>query len=161
MFLGAAPGVGKTMEMLAEARRRLAGGTDVLVGIVETQAGRRPQAAIGDLPVLPRARIAYRGQELEEFDLDAALTRRPQILLLDELAHSNAPGSRHPKRWQDVEELREAGIEVWTTMNVQHLESLSEAVARITGVRVAETVPDRVLAEADAGGAASTSRPPS
>ncbi|MBK1656812.1 sensor histidine kinase [Paracraurococcus ruber] len=150
VFLGAAPGVGKTMEMLAEARRRLAGGTDVLVGIVETHGRVETQAAIGDLPILPRSRLAYRGQELEEFDLDGALARRPGILLLDELAHSNAPGSRHPKRWQDVEELREAGIEVWTTMNVQHLESLSEVVARITGVRVTETVPDRVLAEADA-----------
>jgi two-component system sensor histidine kinase KdpD len=138
------------MEMLAEARRRHAGGTDVLIGIVETHGRAETGAAIGGLPILPRTRIPYRGQELEEFDLDGALARRPQILLLDELAHTNATGSRHPKRWQDVEELRAAGIEVWTTMNVQHLESLSEAVARITGVRVAETVPDRVLAEADA-----------
>lgn len=150
VFLGAAPGVGKTWEMLASARRRAAGGATVLIGIVETHGRAETQAAIGELPVLPRAHIEYRGQVLEEFDLDAALARHPEILLLDELAHSNAPGSRHPKRWQDVEELRAAGIEVWTTMNVQHLESLSEAVARITGVRVAETVPDRVLAEADA-----------
>lgn len=150
VFLGGAPGVGKTWEMLAEGRRRAAGGDDVLIGIVETHGRAETQSAIGDLPILPRARLDYRGQALEEFDLDAALARRPRILLLDELAHSNAPGSRHPKRWQDVEELRDAGIEVWTTMNVQHLESLSEAVARITGVRVAETVPDRVLAEADA-----------
>jgi len=150
VFLGAAPGVGKTMEMLAEARRRLVGGADVLIGIVETHGRVETQAAIGDLPILPRARIAYRGQELQEFDLDGALARRPDILLLDELAHSNAPGSRHAKRWQDVEELRDAGIEVWTTVNVQHLESLSEPVARITGIRVAETVPDRMLAEADA-----------
>lgn len=150
VFLGAAPGVGKTVEMLTEARRRLAGGTEVLVGIVETHGRAETQAAIGDLPVLPRTRILYRGQDLEEFDLDSALARRPSILLLDELAHSNAPGSRHPKRWQDVEELRAAGIEVWTTMNIQHLESLSEAVARVTGVRVSETVPDHVLAEADA-----------
>jgi two-component system sensor histidine kinase KdpD len=150
VFLGAAPGVGKTCEMLTEARRRAAGGEDVLIGIVETHGRAETEAAIGELPVLPRARIAYRGQVLEEFDLDAALQHRPRILLLDELAHSNAQGSRHPKRWQDVEELRVAGIEVWTTMNVQHLESLSEAVARITGVRVAETVPDHVLAEADA-----------
>jgi two-component system sensor histidine kinase KdpD len=150
VFLGAAPGVGKTYEMLAEARRRRAGGADVLIGIVETHGRAETQAAIGDLATLPRAQLPYREQVIEEFDLDAALERRPSILLLDELAHSNAPGSRHPKRWQDVEELREAGIEVWTTMNVQHLESLSEAVARITGVRVAETVPDRVLAEADA-----------
>ncbi|WP_149536955.1 sensor histidine kinase [Siccirubricoccus phaeus] len=150
VFLGAAPGVGKTFEMLAEARRRQAGGAGVLIGIVETHGRAETEAAIGPLPVLPRARLAHRGQVIEEFDLDAALARRPGILLLDELAHSNAPGSRHPKRWQDVAELREAGIEVWTTMNVQHLESLSEAVARVTGVRVAETVPDRVLAEADA-----------
>src|SRR5690242_3299736 len=125
VFLGAAPGVGKTFEMLV-------------------------QAQIAELEVLPRNHITYRGQTLEEFDLDAALARQPQILLLDELAHTNVPGSRHPKRWMDVEELRAAGIEVWTTMNVQHLESLSDAVARITGVWVAETVPDRVLAEADA-----------
>lgn len=150
VFLGAAPGVGKTYEMLAGARRRQAGGADVLIGIVETHGRAETQAAIGELPILPRARLTYRGQELEEFDLDAALARRPGILLLDELAHTNAPGSRHPKRWQDVEELCEAGVEVWTTMNVQHLESLSEAVARITGVRVTETVPDRILAEADA-----------
>lgn len=150
VFLGAAPGVGKTFEMLAEAHRRKAGGAEVMIGIVETHGRAETLAAVGDLPVLPRARIPYRGQEIEEFDLDAALVRRPAILLLDELAHTNAPGSRHPKRWQDVEELREAGIEVWTTMNVQHLESLSDAVARITGIRVAETVPDRVIAEADA-----------
>ena len=150
VFLGAAPGVGKTFEMLIQGRRRRLGGADVVVGLVETHERAETQAQIADLPVLPRARIDYRGQTLEEFGLDAALARRPQILLLDELAHTNAPGSRHPKRWQDVEELRAAGIEVWTTMNVQHLESLSEAVARITGVRVAETVPDRVLAEADA-----------
>lgn len=150
VFLGAAPGVGKTMEMLAEARRRQAGGTTVLIGVVETHGRAETEAAIGALPVLPRTTIPYRSQALEEFDLDGALARRPQILLLDELAHSNAPGSRHAKRWQDAEELRDAGIEVWTTLNVQHLESLSDAVARITGVRVAETVPDRVLAEADA-----------
>ncbi|MBL6077179.1 sensor histidine kinase KdpD [Belnapia sp. T18] len=154
VFLGAAPGVGKTYEMLAEARRRRAGGADPVVGIVETHGRAETEAQLGGLPVLPRAVIPYAAPNgmrmLEEFDLDAALARRPAILLLDELAHSNAPGSRHPKRWQDVEELREAGIEVWTTMNVQHLESLSDAVARITGIRVAETVPDRVLAEADA-----------
>jgi len=150
VFLGAAPGVGKTFEMLIQGRRRRLGGADVVVGLVETHGRAETQAQIADLPILPRARVEYRGQMLEEFDLDAALARRPQILLLDELAHTNAPGSRHPKRWQDVEELREAGVEIWTTMNVQHLESLSEAVARITGVRVAETVPDRVLADADA-----------
>ncbi|MBL6081236.1 sensor histidine kinase KdpD [Belnapia sp. T18] len=150
VFLGAAPGVGKTFEMLVQARRRQLGGADVIAGVIETHGRAETLGQIGELPVLPRARIDYRGQALEEFDLDAALARRPQILLLDELAHTNVPGSRHPKRWMDVEELRAAGIEVWTTMNVQHLESLSDAVARITGVRVAETVPDRILAEADA-----------
>ncbi|WP_376089315.1 sensor histidine kinase KdpD [Roseomonas sp. CCTCC AB2023176] len=149
VFLGAAPGVGKTYEMLEEARKLREAGADVLVGIVETHGRTETEAQLGDLPVLPRARMAYRGKALEEFDLDTALSRRPAVLLLDELAHTNAPGSRHPKRWQDVEELRAAGIEVWTTMNVQHLESLSDAVARITGVRVAETVPDDVLAGAD------------
>ncbi|MBP0492617.1 sensor histidine kinase [Pararoseomonas indoligenes] len=150
VFLGAAPGVGKTYEMLTEARRRALGGTDVVVGLAETHGRAETAAQLSGLEVLPRARLAYRGQVLEEFDLDAALARHPAILVLDELPHSNAPGSRHPRRWQDVEELRAAGIEVWTAMNVQHLESLSDAVARITGVRVAETVPDHVLAEADA-----------
>jgi two-component system sensor histidine kinase KdpD len=150
VFLGAAPGVGKTYEMLSEGRSLQASGTEVLVGLLETHGREETAAQLGSLPVLPRRRIAYRGQSLEEFDLDAALVLRPQVLLLDELAHTNAPGSRHPKRWQDVEELRGAGIEVWTTMNVQHLESLSEDVARITGIRVQETVPDPVLAGADA-----------
>jgi two-component system sensor histidine kinase KdpD len=150
VFLGAAPGVGKTVEMLAEGKRILAAGRDVLVGLVETHGRAETEAAIAPLPRMPLRPIAYRGQVLQEFDLDAALQRRPQILLLDELAHTNAPGSRHPKRWQDVEELRDAGIEIWTTMNVQHLESSAEAVARVTGVRVAETVPDSVLAGADA-----------
>ncbi|MBS7811879.1 sensor histidine kinase [Roseococcus pinisoli] len=150
VFLGAAPGVGKTVEMLAEARRVHEAGRDVLVGLVETHGRAETEAAVGTLPRLPLRSMAYRGQALQEFDLDAALARHPAILLLDELAHTNAPGSRHPKRWQDVEELRDAGIEVWTTMNVQHLESSAEAVARVTGVRVAETVPDSVLAGADA-----------
>ncbi len=150
VFLGAAPGVGKTFEMLNEARRRHASGDDILVGIVESHGRGETEAQLGDLPILPRQRLDYRGQVLEEFDLDAALARKPAVLLLDELAHSNAPGSRHPKRWMDVVELQAAGIDVWTTMNVQHLEGLSEAVARITGVRVAETVPDSVLAQADA-----------
>jgi two-component system sensor histidine kinase KdpD len=150
VFLGAAPGVGKTMEMLAEGRRRHEVGTDVLIGLVETHGRAETEAAIGSLPILPRRSFAYHGRTLEEFDLDAALARHPAILLLDELAHSNAPGSRHAKRWQDVEELCLAGIEVWTTMNVQHLESSAEAVARVTGIRVAETVPDAVLKSADA-----------
>jgi two-component system sensor histidine kinase KdpD len=150
VFLGAAPGVGKTFEMLLQARRRQLGGADVVAGLIETHGRAETTSQIGPLELLPLARIDYRGQQLEEFDLDAALARHPQILLLDELAHTNAPGSRHPKRWQDVAELRQSGIEVWTTMNVQHLESLSDAVARITGVRVQETVPDQVLTEADA-----------
>ena len=150
VFLGAAPGVGKTFEMLVQARRRRLDGTDVVVGLIETHGRAETQAQLGELEVLPPAHRDYRGQELHEFDLDAALRRRPQILLLDELAHSNAPGSRHPKRWMDVEELRHAGIEVWTAMNVQHLEGLADAVARITGIHVTETVPDGVLAEADA-----------
>ncbi|MBS7790100.1 sensor histidine kinase KdpD [Roseococcus sp. SDR] len=150
VFLGAAPGVGKTMEMLIEGRRLLAAGRDVVIGLVETHGRAETEAAIAPLPRQPLKAIAYRGRVLHEFDLDAALARRPAILLLDELAHSNAPGSRHAKRWQDVEELRDGGIEVWTTMNVQHLESSAEAVARVTGVRVAETVPDAVLKGADA-----------
>ena len=150
VFLGAAPGVGKTFEMLVQARRRRLGGADVVAGLIETHGRAETEGQLGELEVLPRRRLSYRGQVLEEFDLDAALARRPDILLLDELAHSNAPGSRHLKRWQDVGALREAGIEVWTTVNVQHLESLSDTVARITGVRVTETVPDAVLAGADA-----------
>ncbi|UFN48483.1 sensor histidine kinase KdpD [Roseomonas sp. OT10] len=150
VFLGAAPGVGKTYEMLTEARRRALGGADIVVGLVETHGRSETAAQVAGLEFLPRVRMEHRGRMLEEFDLDAALLRHPGILVVDELPHTNAPGSRHPKRWQDVEELRAAGIEVWTAMNVQHLESLSDAVARITGVRVAETVPDHVLAGADA-----------
>ena len=149
VFLGAAPGVGKTWDMLSAARRRRADGTDVVVGVVETHGRAETEAQIGDLPVLPRRPVGYRGRVLEEFDLDAALARRPGLLLVDELAHTNAPGSRHAKRWEDVAELLEAGIDVWATMNIQHLESLNDAVARITGIRVNETLPDRVLEMAD------------
>ncbi|WP_159994996.1 sensor histidine kinase KdpD [Roseomonas sp. 18066] len=149
VFLGAAPGVGKSFEMLAQARRLAAAGTDIVVGLIETHGRAETEAQRGALAEIPRRAIAYRGQVLAEFDLDAALARRPAILVLDELAHSNAPGSRHPKRWQDVEELRAAGIEVWTALNIQHLESLGEVVARITGIRVAERVPDAVLEGAD------------
>ena len=149
VFLGAAPGVGKTWAMLAQARRRQGEGVDVLAGVIETHGRAETQAQVGDLPMLPRVPVAYRGQTLEEFDLDAALARRPGLLLVDELAHTNAPGSRHNKRWEDVEELLAAGLDVWATLNVQHLESLNEDVARITGVRVAETLPDRVLEGAD------------
>jgi len=149
VFLGAAPGVGKTHEMLASARRLLAEGRDVLIGVVETHGRAGTQQQIGALPILPRRTIAYRGQVLDEFDVDAALARRPGLLLVDELAHTNAPGSRHNKRWEDVAELLEAGIDIWATLNVQHLESLNDDVARITGVRVTETLPDRVMEMAD------------
>ncbi len=149
IFLGAAPGVGKTWEMLAAARARVAEGADVLIGIVETHGRSGTEAQIGELPILPRSHIPYRGQVLEEFDLEAAIARRPALLLMDELAHTNAPGSRHAKRWEDVRDLLDAGVDVWATLNVQHLESLNEAVARITGVRVSETLPDRVIEMAD------------
>jgi two-component system sensor histidine kinase KdpD len=145
VFLGAAPGVGKTWEMLTAARIRRAEGIDVVIGVVETHGRAETEAQIGTLPVLPRHQVAYRGKVLEEFDLDGALTRHPQLLLIDELAHTNAPGSRHHKRWEDVQEVLDAGIDVWATLNVQHLESVNDSVARITGVRVRETLPDRVL----------------
>lgn len=148
IFLGAAPGVGKTWEMLQAANRRRDAGLDVVAGIVETHGRAETEAAIGTLPVLPRREILYRGQALPEFDLDAALARRPALLLIDELAHTNVPGARHAKRWEDVDTILAAGIDVWATLNVQHLESLNDTVARITGVRVAETLPDRVLEHA-------------
>jgi two-component system sensor histidine kinase KdpD len=149
IFLGAAPGVGKTFEMLAQARRRREAGEDVLAGVIETHGRAETEAQIGDLPLLPRKTIAYRGQVLEEFDLDTALATKPGLLLVDELAHTNAPGSRHAKRWEDVAELLDTGINVWATLNVQHLESLNDDIARITGIRPSETLPDRVLEMAD------------
>lgn len=145
IFLGAAPGVGKTYTMLSRARELRRQGRDVVVGIVETH-GRGETAALTEgLDILPRKRVAYQGRWLEEMDLDALLARRPQIALVDELAHRNAPGSRHERRWQDVIELLDAGIDVHTTINIQHLESLNDVVHRITGVRVSETVPDLVF----------------
>ncbi len=145
IFLGAAPGVGKTYTMLSRARELRRQGRDVVVGIVETH-GRGETAALTDgLEILPRHRVAYQGRWLDEMDLDALLARRPQIALVDELAHRNAPGSRHERRWQDVIELLDAGIDVHTTINIQHLESLNDVVHRITGVRVSETVPDAVF----------------
>ena len=149
IFLGAAPGVGKTWEMLVQARRRQAEGVDVLGGIVETHGRAGTEAECTGLNLLPLKSIHYRGQTLKEFDVDAALVRRPGLLLIDELAHTNAPGSRHAKRWEDVAELVAAGLNVWATLNVQHLESLNDDVARITGVRVTETLPDQVLDTAD------------
>jgi len=145
-----APGVGKTYEMLSTGARRAAEGLDVVVGVVETHGRKDTEALVGPLEVLPRKPIEYRGRVLMEFDIDAALARRPKLLLVDEYAHSNAPGSRHPKRWQDVEEILAAGIDVWTTLNIQHLESLVEVVWRITGARQQETVPDLAFARADA-----------
>ncbi|WP_433934214.1 DUF4118 domain-containing protein [Brevundimonas diminuta] len=149
VFLGMSPGVGKTYEMLRAARRRKAEGEDVVVGVVETHGRKETMSLLRGLEVMARRPIAYRERTLLEFDIDAAIARRPDLLLVDEYAHSNAPGSRHPKRWQDVEEILEAGIDVWTTLNVQHLESLSDVVLRITGVRQRESVPDSALSRAD------------
>ncbi len=149
IYLGAAPGVGKTFAMLGEGHRRLSRGTDVVVAFAETHGRRRTAGQLAGLPVIPRARIAYRGAVFEEMDLAAVLARRPQVALVDELAHTNVPGSRNAKRWQDVEELRAAGIDVITTVNIQHLESLNDVVARITGVRQRETLPDAIVRAAD------------
>ncbi len=149
VFLGMAPGVGKTYEMLNQAARMKAQGMDVLVGVVETHGRKETEALLDGLEVLARKPIDYRGRTLMEFDIDEALARKPGLLLVDEYAHSNAPGSRHPKRWQDVEELVNAGLNVWTTLNVQHLESLVDVVWKITGVRQRETVPDSTLSNAD------------
>ncbi|MFZ0266097.1 DUF4118 domain-containing protein, partial [Caulobacter sp.] len=149
VFLGMAPGVGKTYEMLRAARKRKAEGQDVLIGLVETHGRRETESLLRGMEVMPRRPLEHKGRTHLEFDLDTALARRPKLLLVDEYAHSNAPGSRHPKRWQDVEELLAAGIDVWTTLNVQHLESLVDVVQRITGVRQRETVPDSALSRAD------------
>ena len=149
VFFGAAAGVGKTYAMLEAARAQRAAGVDVVAGVVETHHRAETEALLAGVEMLPRRRVEYRGSTLEEFDLDAALARRPALLLVDELAHTNAPESRHPKRYQDVLELLDAGINVYTTLNVQHLESLNDLVAKITGVVVRETVPDSVLDQAD------------
>ncbi|AMV43172.1 DUF4118 domain-containing protein [Paraburkholderia caribensis] len=149
IFFGASAGVGKTYAMLQAARRRKEEHIDVVVGIAETHGRNETAALLEDLDVLPLARIEYRGRLLGEFDLDAALARKPQLILVDELAHSNVPGARHAKRWQDVYELLDAGIDVYTTVNVQHIESLNDVVGQITGIRVWETVPDRVFDRAD------------
>ena len=148
VFLGAAPGVGKTYAMLQGARRLKADGVDVMIGVVETHGRSETQSLLEGLEVLPRRAVEYRGRTIEEFDIDAALARKPRLIVVDELAHTNAPESRHPKRWQDVRELLDAGIDVWTALNIQHLESLSDVVSRVTGVVVRETVPDRILQEA-------------
>lgn len=145
VFLGAAPGVGKTYAMLARARDLHRQGIDVLIGIVETHGRGETQAMADGLPYLARKKVEYQERTLEEMDLDGLLARKPAIALVDELAHRNAPGSRHERRWQDVEELLDAGIDVYTTVNIQHLESLNDVVHQITGIRVSETVPDAVF----------------
>jgi two-component system, OmpR family, sensor histidine kinase KdpD len=149
ILFGASPGVGKTYSMLLEARRLKAEGREVVVGVVETHGRTDTAALLKGLEVLPRKAVDYHGRLLQEFDLDGALARKPAILLVDELAHNNAPGSRHPKRWQDVEELLAAGIDVLSTVNVQHIESLKDIVGGITGIRIAETIPDHVFTDAD------------
>jgi two-component system sensor histidine kinase KdpD len=150
IFVGAAPGVGKTYEMLQQARARKRDGYDVVVGVVETHGRKETEALLEGLEIVARRKIPYRGQTLDEMDLDAIIARRPQIVLVDELAHTNVEGSRHPKRYLDVEELRSHGIDVYSTVNVQHIESLNDVVAQITHVRVRETVPDSVFDRADA-----------
>jgi two-component system, OmpR family, sensor histidine kinase KdpD len=148
VFLGAAPGVGKTYAMLRRARAVQDEGMDVVIGLAETHGRRETEDLMAGLEALPRRKVEYRGRTIEEFDIDAALARKPQLIIVDELAHTNAPDSRHPKRWQDVAELLGAGVNVWTALNIQHLESLADVVSKITGVSVRETVPDRVLQEA-------------
>jgi two-component system, OmpR family, sensor histidine kinase KdpD len=150
IFVGAAPGVGKTFAMLENARARKKDGYDIVVGVVETHGRKETEALLDGLEVIPRRRVEYRGRWLDEMDLDAILVRRPQIVLVDELAHTNAPGGRHPKRYLDIEELLNAGINVYTTVNIQHIESLNDVVAQITRVRVRETVPDTIFDRADA-----------
>jgi two-component system sensor histidine kinase KdpD len=149
IFLGAAPGVGKTYAMLQAAKAARTDGIDVVVGLVETHGRAETEAMVAGLEVIAKKGVSYRGRWVPEFDVDAALARRPALLLVDEYAHSNVPGSRHPKRWQDVRDLLAAGIDVWTTLNIQHVESLNDVVQRITGVRVRETVPDTALEKAD------------
>ena len=150
IFVGAAPGVGKTYGMLQQAQARRKDGYDIVVGVVETHGRKETQALLEGLEVIPRRRLDYKGQWLEEMDLDAIVARRPQIVLVDELAHTNASGSRHPKRYLDVEEILGEGIDVYTTVNIQHIESLNDVVAQITHVRVRETVPDAIFNRADA-----------
>jgi two-component system sensor histidine kinase KdpD len=149
IYIGYAAGVGKTYQMLQEAHRLTEDGIDIVAGLVETHGRAETEALLKGLEIVPRRRIAYRGIEIEEMDLDAILARRPHVVLVDELAHTNVPGSRNAKRYQDVEEIISAGINVISTMNVQHLESLNETVEAATGVSVRERVPDRVIGEAD------------
>ncbi len=149
VYIGAAPGVGKTYAMLQEAHALRARGLDVVIGLVETYGRADTEAQIGDLEIVPRRKVEYRGTTLEEMDVDAIIRRKPQVCVVDELAHSNVPGSRNEKRFQDVLEILDAGIHVMTAVNIQHLETLNDAVAKVTGVRVRETVPDTFLHRAD------------
>ena len=149
IFFGANPGVGKTYAMLEAAHEQRRDGVDIVIGVVETHGRTETEALLPGLEILPRRKVEYRGTVQNEFDLDAGLARRPTVILIDELAHTNAPGLRHTKRWQDVQELLKAGITVFTTVNVQHLESLNDVVTQITGVRVRETVPDSMIERAD------------
>jgi two-component system sensor histidine kinase KdpD len=149
IYLGFAPGVGKTYEMLQEGQRLKRQGVDAVIGVVETHGRVDTAELVGDLEQVPRRRVEYRGVVLEEMDLDAVLARHPTVALVDELAHTNAPGSRNSKRYQDVDELLRAGINVITTMNIQHLEGLYDMIERFTGVKVKERVPDYVLSQAD------------
>src|SRR6201988_690257 len=149
IFLGAAPGVGKTYEMLLSAQAKRRDGVDVVVGVVESHGRRETEALLEGLEVIPRQQVEYKGHLLAEMDLDAILKRRPELVLVDELAHTNASGSRHPKRYLDVEEIIAAGIDVFATLNIQHVESLNDVVAKITRIRVRETVPDSILDQAD------------
>ena len=149
IFLGMAPGVGKTYRMLAEAQAHAEAGRDVVIGLLETHRRADTEAQAAGLEVIPRRRIAYRGVHLEEMNLPAVLERAPELCLIDELAHTNVPGLEHPKRYEDIADVRAQGIDVFSTLNVQHLESLNDQVAELTGVRVRETVPDEELARAD------------
>lgn len=149
VYIGAAPGVGKTYTMLEDARGLKKRGIDVVVGLVETYGRADTDAQLGDLEIVPRRKIPYKGVELDEMDTDAILARKPQLCVVDELAHSNVPGSRHEKRYQDVLQLLEAGISVLSAVNIQHLETLNDLVSRVTGVRVRETIPDTFLDRAD------------
>ena len=150
IYLGAAPGVGKSFAMLNEGwRRHERGSADVVIGFVECHGRPITEAQIRDLEIVPRKKLGYREREFEEMDVDAVLARKPDVALVDELAHTNVPGSRNEKRWQDVEELLNAGIEVITTLNIQHLESMNDVVERITGIRQQETIPDAAVRQAD------------
>jgi two-component system sensor histidine kinase KdpD len=149
VFVGAAPGVGKTYGMLQAARERLRDGADIVIGVVETHGRAETESLLQGFEAVEPKQLDHRGQRVTEMDVDAIVARRPAVVLVDELAHTNVPGSRHPKRWMDVEELLAAAIDVYTTVDVRDLESLNDVIAQITGVRVRETVPDRLLEHAD------------